>query len=185
MFGYTTNLRVIPSPHGHFKGSSAFLGPCVLVAASVPKGLSLLLTSPLRVSPKATLPLGISTRVELKKRPSLKVAEKVVSSAISISDPEFDSEVLNADKPVLVYFWSHWCGPCRLVSPSIEWLADNYSDRLKVIKMEVDPNPEAVRTYKVEGVPALRLFRNQEVIESREGAMGREKLQAMVDNHLN
>lgn len=110
--------------------------------------------------------------------------EGVLSNAISITDSEFEAEVLNADRPVLVYFWANWCGPCRLVSPSIDWAADTYSDRLKVVKMEVDPNPDTVKTYKVEGVPALRLFKNGNVAESHEGAIGKPTLEKMLESHL-
>jgi thioredoxin 1 len=86
---------------------------------------------------------------------------------------------------VLVYFWASWCGPCRLVSPSIDWVANTYSDRLKVLKLEVDPSPESVSKCKVEGVPALRLFKNDEIIASHEGAIGKQQLQTFLDNHLN
>ncbi|NER20809.1 MAG: thioredoxin [Symploca sp. SIO1B1] len=107
-----------------------------------------------------------------------------MSSIIFIEDTEFENEVLKAQQLVLVYFWAPWCGPCKLVSPSVESIADTYSDRLKVIKMEVDPNPESRAICKVEGVPALRLFNNGELIESLEGAIGKPKLQAMLEAHL-
>jgi len=107
-----------------------------------------------------------------------------VSSIIFIEDTEFENEVLKAQQLVLVYFWAPWCGPCKLVSPSVESIADTYSDRLKVIKMEVDPNPESRAICKVEGVPALRLFNNGELIESLEGAIGKPKLQAMLEAYL-
>lgn len=107
-----------------------------------------------------------------------------MSSVTVIDDARFSSEVLSADVPVLVYLWASWCGPCRLVSPSIDWVAKNYADRLKVVKMEVDPNPETVKTYKVEGVPALRLFKGGEVIHTWEGAITKDKLAAMLDVQL-
>ena len=107
-----------------------------------------------------------------------------MSQVIEITDQEFETEVLKSDKPVLVYLWANWCGPCRLVSPSVNWIAQNYRDRLKVIKMEVDPNPVTVKQYHVEGVPALLLFKNGEVDQSYEGAIGKEKLQEMIENSL-
>lgn len=107
-----------------------------------------------------------------------------MSSVISITDAEFEKEVIQATQPVLVYFWASWCGPCRLVSPSIDWAASNYGDRLKVVKMEVDPNPDTVKQYRVEGVPALRLLKGSEVLESLEGAIGKEKLVNMIETHL-
>lgn len=106
------------------------------------------------------------------------------SSVTIISDPQFSSEVLDAAQPVLVYFWASWCGPCRLMSPAVEAVASEYGERLKVVKMEVDPNPEAVAQCQVEGVPALRLFQAGKVIESTEGAMNRQKLETFLQTSL-
>jgi thioredoxin 1 len=110
--------------------------------------------------------------------------EVFVSSVIVITDAEFENEVLKADQPVLVYFWASWCGPCRLVSPSINWAAQTYGDRLKVIKMEIDPNPLTVKQYSIEGVPALLIFKNGEVVEAHEGAIGKQKIASILDIHL-
>ncbi|NEO89009.1 MAG: thioredoxin [Moorea sp. SIO3G5] len=119
-----------------------------------------------------------------------------MSNVIIIEGKEFEAEVLKAQQPVLVYFWATSCGPCRLVSPSINWVAENYSDRLKVIKMEVDldknkdmevdldKNKDAVAKCKVEGLPALRLFKNGEVTKSHEGAITKAQLQTMLDENL-
>lgn len=104
-----------------------------------------------------------------------------MSSAIAITDNEFEAEVLKAEQPVLVYFWASWCGPCRLVSPSVNWVADTYSDRLKVTKMEIDANPTTVKKYQIEGVPALLLFKDGEVVQSHEGAIGKQKLESMLE----
>lgn len=107
-----------------------------------------------------------------------------MSSVILITDSEFETEVLKAEQPVLVYLWASWCGPCRLVSPSVEGVAADYSDRLKVVKMEVDPNPETVKNYHVEGVPALLLFKKGELAKSHEGAISRAKLEGWLDADL-
>ncbi len=104
-----------------------------------------------------------------------------MSSAIAITDNEFEAEVLKAEQLVLVYFWASWCGPCRLVSPSVNWVADTYSDRLKVTKMEIDANPTTVKKYQIEGVPALLLFKDGEVVQSHEGAIGKQKLESMLE----
>ncbi len=107
-----------------------------------------------------------------------------MSSVIEIKDSQFDQEVFTANKPVLVYFWANWCGPCRLVSPSVQWAADNYSEGLKVIKMEVDSSPESVAKCGVEGVPALRLYKDNEIVESHEGAIGKQALQQLLESGL-
>jgi thioredoxin 1 len=107
-----------------------------------------------------------------------------VSSVTVINDAQFESEVLQADLPVLVYLWAAWCGPCKLVSPSIDWIATNYADRVKVVKMEIDPNPATVKAYKVEGVPAIRLFKGDEMIHAWEGAISKDKLTVMLDSNL-
>lgn len=108
-----------------------------------------------------------------------------MSRVIEITDPKFEAEVFNTEQPVLVYFWASWCGPCRLVSPSIQAIADSYGDRLKVVKLEVDPNPDAVSKCKVEGVPAIRLFKDKELLASHEGAIGKQQLEMILNKHLN
>lgn len=107
-----------------------------------------------------------------------------MSSVVPVTDANFETEVFTSPKPVLVYFWATWCGPCKLVSPSIDWAAKTYSDQLKVVKLEVDPNPDAVAQCKVEGVPALRLFKDREILASHEGAIGKQTLQAMLESNL-
>ncbi len=104
---------------------------------------------------------------------------------ITITDAEFETEVLQADLPVLLYFWASWCGPCQLMSPVINLAATTYSDRLKVVKMEIDPNPVTVKHYQVEGVPALRLVQGDKLLASAEGVIGKDKLISILDPHLN
>ena len=108
-----------------------------------------------------------------------------MTKVIEISDSDFEAQVMEAQKPVLLYFWASWCGPCRLVSPSIDWAASTYGDRLKVVKLEVDPNPESVKTCQVEGVPALRLYKDKEIVNLHEGAIGKQQLQTLLDDCLN
>ncbi len=104
---------------------------------------------------------------------------------ISITDTEFETEVLQANEPVLVYFWASWCGPCQLMSPLINLAATTYGDRLKVVKMEVDPNPVTVKQYQVEGVPALRLIQGDKLLVSTDGVISKDKFLSLLDSHLN
>ena len=106
------------------------------------------------------------------------------SRVLVINDPQFNSEVLEAQGLVLAYFWAPWCGPCRLMSPMVEGAAEQFGDRLKIVKMEIDPNPETVARYKVEGVPALILFKAGEILESVEGVINKQKLQDFLSNYL-
>jgi thioredoxin 1 len=110
--------------------------------------------------------------------------ENLMSSVQIIDDEQFNTEVLNQTQPVVVYFWADWCGPCKLVSPSIDWVSQNYPDRLKVVKMPIDTNPKSVKTYSIEGVPAIRLFQNGQLIHSWEGAITKAKLIEMLDRHF-
>ncbi|KAK9906199.1 hypothetical protein M0R45_002743 [Rubus argutus] len=105
------------------------------------------------------------------------------SQSLEINETQFRDSVLNSDRPVLVEFVANWCGPCRLISPAMEWVAQEYKDRLAVVKIDHDANPRLIEEYKVYGLPALILFKNgQEVPESRrEGAITKAKLKEYVD----
>lgn len=107
-----------------------------------------------------------------------------MSTVKTIADTEFETEVLQATQPVLVYFWASWCGPCRLMAPVMDSLANVYGDRLKIVKMEVDPNPDSVAKCQVEGVPAMRLFQSGQLLESTEGAISKQKLESLLTPHL-
>lgn len=107
-----------------------------------------------------------------------------MSSVNVISDSEFEASVLQTEASVLVYFWAPWCGPCRLMSPMVESLATEYGDRLKVVKMEVDPNPATVARCNVQGVPALVLFQQGEAVETVEGVVNKQRIEGVLTQHL-
>jgi thioredoxin 1 len=107
-----------------------------------------------------------------------------MGSPLVIGEAQFEAEVLRSDMPVMVYFWAAWCGPCRLMAPLMERLAVSHGDQIKIVKMEVDPNPQVVAKYKVEGVPALRFFRAGDLQSSAEGAISPAALEALVNSHL-
>mgnify|MGYP003303579121 CR=1 FL=1 len=83
-----------------------------------------------------------------------------MSNAIDISDDNFDSEVLESDKPVLIDFWAEWCGPCKVLGPVIDEVAVDYSDRVKFVKLNIDHNPNNTQKYGIRGIPTLILFKN-------------------------
>ncbi|KAF8033223.1 hypothetical protein BT93_D1972 [Corymbia citriodora subsp. variegata] len=103
-----------------------------------------------------------------------------------IDESQFPETVLKSDRPVLVEFVANWCGPCRLISPAMEWLAQEYKERLIVVKIDHDANPKLIEEYKVYGLPTLILFKNgKEVPESRrEGAITKVKLKEYLDSFL-
>ena len=105
-------------------------------------------------------------------------------SLLEITDQEFDQELSNSDRPVLVYFWAEWCGPCRLMAPAVKALAEEHGDLLKILKLEIVPGSKPVAEYAVEGVPALRLFENEKLVLSHEGAMTKPKLLELLKDYL-
>ncbi len=102
-----------------------------------------------------------------------------------VTDNNFESEVLNSDKPVLVDFWAVWCAPCVALTPTIEALAEKYDGRARVVKMNVDENMLVPNRYGIRGMPTLILFKNGREEERVLGAVSRDALARMIDKHLN
>ena len=98
-----------------------------------------------------------------------------------VSDESFDVEVLKSDLPVLIDFWAPWCGPCRAIAPVVEELAKEYAGRLKVVKMNVDDNPQTPSRYGVRGIPNLIVFKGGEVKEQIIGAVPKAQLVKTVN----
>ncbi len=93
-----------------------------------------------------------------------------------ITSDEWQSEVLESDKPVLVDFWAEWCGPCRMVSPIVDEIATEQSEKLKVLKLNVDENPQTARDYGVMSIPTLIVFDDGDVAKRVVGAKGKQAL---------
>jgi thioredoxin 1 len=107
-----------------------------------------------------------------------------VSNVTEVSDGSFDQEVLQSDVPVLIDFWAPWCGPCKAISPIVEELAGEYQGRLKVVKMNVDDNPQTPSRYGVRGIPNLVLFKGGQVADQIIGAVPKGHLVRAIDRTL-
>ncbi|MBU2753464.1 thioredoxin TrxA [Acidithiobacillus sp. CV18-2] len=108
-----------------------------------------------------------------------------MSDVIShVSDETFDAEVLQSDKPVLVDFWAEWCGPCKMIAPVLEDVAGEYSDRMKVVKFNIDENPATPPKYGIRGIPTLLLFKAGKLEASKVGALSKAQLTAFLDSQL-
>lgn len=103
---------------------------------------------------------------------------------LEFSDATFDQDVLNADLPVLVDFWAEWCGPCRMIAPAVEAVADEYAGKIKVGKLNVDYNNGTAARYMIRGIPTLLLFKGGKVVDQRVGAVGRGEILKMIEPHL-
>lgn len=106
------------------------------------------------------------------------------SNTLTFTDTDFDTEVLRSDTPVLVDFWAIWCGPCRMMAPVIDSLADKYAGRVKIGKLDVDHNPASAQRYNVRGIPTLLLFKNGQVVDQIVGSVPEARLAAKLDNHV-
>jgi len=99
-----------------------------------------------------------------------------VSDVSQVSDGSFENEVLKADLPVLIDFWAPWCGPCKAIAPVVDELAKEYAGKLKVVKMNVDDNPQTPSKYGVRGIPNLILFKGGQVRDQIIGAVPKAQL---------
>ncbi|MBT5575719.1 MAG: thioredoxin [Microbacteriaceae bacterium] len=107
-----------------------------------------------------------------------------MSSARDVTDQNFATEVLGSDKPIMVDFWAEWCGPCRAVSPILDQIASEHSEKIDVVKLNVDDNPETAMKYQITSIPTMKVFRGGEVVKTVMGAKPKPALEADLAEFL-
>ena len=105
-------------------------------------------------------------------------------SVIALSDASFENEVLKSDLPVLVDFWAEWCGPCKMIGPIVEEIANEYNGRLKVAKLNVDENAAVPAKHGIRGIPTLMIFKDGQVKATKVGALAKSQLTAFIDSNI-
>ena len=105
-----------------------------------------------------------------------------MSASNKVSDQNFESEVLNAEGPVVVDFWAEWCGPCKAMSPLVDQLATEMGEKVKVVKVNIDESPNAPTKYGVRGIPTFMVFRDGQVVDTRVGSMSKGQLNEWVQS---
>jgi thioredoxin 1 len=108
------------------------------------------------------------------------VSDKIVHT----NDSRFDADVLQSGKAVLLDFWAEWCGPCKMIAPLLDDAAEKYADRLTVVKLNIDENPNSPAKFGIRSIPTLMLFKNGTVQDQKLGAMSKSQLTEFLDKHL-
>ena len=108
------------------------------------------------------------------------MSEKIVH----VTDDDFENEVLQSNAPVLVDYWAEWCGPCKMIAPVLDEIADEYDGRVKIAKLNIDDNPNTPPRYGIRGIPTLMLFKDGEVEATKVGAVSKSQLTAFIDSNL-
>lgn len=105
-------------------------------------------------------------------------------ATVAVTDATFDAEVKNSDVPVVVDFWAEWCGPCKQIGPALEELSSELDGKVKIVKVDVDSNPNSAAAMGVRGIPALFVIKDGQVVSNRAGAAPKAALQSWIEDSL-
>ena len=107
-----------------------------------------------------------------------------MAEIVDVSDQDFEAEILNSDKPVIVDFWAEWCAPCKQIAPVLKELADEYGDRVKVVKMDIDSNPKTPGDYGIRAIPTILSFKDGKVVDQLQGARPKKDFEEAIKKLL-
>jgi len=108
---------------------------------------------------------------------------QVSENIIPVSDDTFEQDVLQSDIPVLVDYWAEWCGPCKMIAPILDEIAGDYSGKLKIVKLNIDENPNTPPKFGIRGIPTLMIFKNGTVEATKVGALSKSQLTSFLDEN--
>ena len=121
----------------------------------------------------------------LKKPESLKsLSLQMTDLVTTVSDKDFDNEVIESNVPVVVDFWAEWCGPCKSIAPIVQELASDYQGKVKICKLNIDESPDTPTKFSIRGIPTLLLFKNGAVVSQKVGAAAKSQLSAWIDSNI-
>ena len=103
---------------------------------------------------------------------------------LKLTDAEFEAQVIKSEKPVLVDYWAEWCGPCKMIAPVLEEVAEDLSDKVLIGKLNVDENSQTPPKYGIRGIPTLMLFKNGEVVGTQVGAISKSDLVSFIEDNI-